>query len=859
MYERLVAEISGAWATVTLVDSEGVVLKCTPGREQVSRYLEEVGGSAPGFSFRESLAGTNSIGLVLMDRGIARVVGHEHFSDSWIVEDCVAAPVHDPFSGRIVGVLDLALRRTEAMALQEEVMVRSAALAIERRLLKGKSERERALLRAYTDAAHRARAGEENRVDLASPAMDSLSRADRLLLDEKALELIASGQRAAAEVPLSGGRVVTLVAEPVAEGLDGLAVEALLPAEPASAPVHPAGRQRLQWPAEEPSGPVSHALGARGSGPAPSAPAPGRDVSSPAARTAGEGASRWLQAVGEPSAGRSAVIARNRLQFLHEAGRRVGTTLDVIRTAEELTEVVTGHFADAATVDLHPAVLSGDDPVPSDPRVHRAAVSGQHDIPFYAVGDQVVFEPSTPQARCLACVCPVIEQDLTAADSWAAQDPERSARILDQGIHSLIVVPLTARDTVLGTASFYRAQGSAPFEDDDLSLASELATSAAVCIDNARRYTRERTAVLALQRRLLPEVLPEHTTLETAHRYLPAHAAVGGDWFDVIPLSGTRIAMVVGDVVGHGVHAAAAMGRLRTAVHNFSAFDLAPDELLTHLDNLVDQMVTSDQRDADVLIGTTCLYAVYDPTTRRCSLARAGHFPAALVLPDGTATFPELPANPPLGLGGLPFEAVDIDLPDDSQLVLYTDGLFPRQQLDVEASMEDLRRTLAHPGRSPEQTCRAVIERLPAPQSRTDDLTLLVARAHGLPSHHMAGWDDLPADPAIVPLIRAAATRRLNDWHLQDAVFATELIVTELLSNAIRHATGPIHLRLLRDRTLVCEVSDASNTSPHMRQAAGTDEGGRGLFLVAQLAQRWGTRYIPRGKVIWAEQAVPPP
>ncbi len=345
-----------------------------------------------------------------------------------------------------------------------------------------------------------------------------------------------------------------------------------------------------------------------------------------------------------------------------------------------------------------------------------------------------------------------------------------------------------------------------------------------------------------------------------AYRYLPAQAGVGGDWFDVIPLSGARVALVVGDVVGHGLHAAATMGRLRTAVHNFCSLDLSPDDLLTHLDDLVGRLDRGEGWAAEGtpdtgIVGATCLFAVYDPVSRRCTLTRAGHPLPAVVAPDGTVEFVDLPSCPPLGLGGLPFETVELELAEGSQLVLYTDGLVEDRHRDIDAGLDQLREVLARAGRPPEETCEAVLDAL-LPARPGDDVALLVARTHTLGADHVAQWE-LPSDPAVVSRSRAAVTDRLAAWGLDELAFTTELIASELVTNAIRHATGPVQLRLLRDRALICEVSDGSGTSPRLRRARSTDEGGRGLFLVAQLTERWGTRYTPNGKIIWTEQPLP--
>ncbi|MEV5341572.1 SpoIIE family protein phosphatase [Streptomyces sp. NPDC052676] len=552
-----------------------------------------------------------------------------------------------------------------------------------------------------------------------------------------------------------------------------------------------------------------------------------------------------------------AEVARERLDMLYAAGVGIGTSLDVTRTAQELTELAVPRFADFVTVDLFDAVLAGEQPE-AGLELRRTAFGGiRDDAPLYPVGRHIHFVPSSPQARSLRSGQAILEPRLNDAPGWQAQDLERTAQVLEYGIHSLITAPLRAGSLILGLANFWRSRQPEPFDAEDLELAEELVARAAVSIDNARRYTREHTMAVTLQRSLLPRSLPEQNALEVAYRYLPAQAGVGGDWFDVLPLSGARVALVVGDVVGHGLHAAATMGRLRTAVHNFTALDLAPDELLTLLDEMVARI---DQHEAEEggsapVTGATCLYAIYDPVARRCAIARAGHPPPALVLPDGRVEFPEVPAGPPLGLGGLPFETADLELAEGSRLVLYTDGLVEDRARDIDVGLGLLREALEQAGASPEDTCRAVVDaRLPTRPS--DDIALIVARTRALGADRVAAWD-VPADPAAVAAVRSSVTRRLAEWGLDELAFTTELILSELVTNAIRYGGAPIRVRMLRDRALICEVFDGSSTAPHLRYAGMTDEGGRGLFLVAQLAERWGTRYLPTGKVIWAEQPLP--
>ncbi|MEU5100512.1 SpoIIE family protein phosphatase [Streptomyces sp. NPDC020996] len=564
-----------------------------------------------------------------------------------------------------------------------------------------------------------------------------------------------------------------------------------------------------------------------------------------------------------------AEVARERLQSLYDAGLRIGTTLDVRRTAEELAEVAVTRFADIATVDLLDPVLCGEEASVTTAGItelRRTAVSGPDaEHPLYRVHDLIRFVPAHPFSTAMTEGRPVLIRDLSAAHGWQAQQPERARRILDHGIHSLLVVPLRARGVLLGVVDFWRAKGSPPFEDEDVSFAEELAARAAVCVDNARRYTREHAMAVTLQHSLLPRALPELSALDVAYRYLPAEAGVGGDWFDVIPLSGTRVALVVGDVVGHGLHAAATMGRLRTAVHNFAGLDMPVEELLGRMDELVAQIDAEEAAAADgrqaMITGATCQYAVYDPVTGRLAVATAGHPGPAVVRSDGTVDFPQLPVSPPLGLGaGLPVETAEFTVPEGSRLVLYTDGLIEDRTRDLDAGLEALRDALTGPDRTPEATCATVVESMLSDHPR-DDVALLVARTRRLGPEEVAEWD-VPRDPAAVAPVRAACVRRLTEWGLEQVVFTAELILSELITNAIRHATGRITVRLLRRvpkddsaaGTLIIEVSDGSSTSPRLRRAKVTDEGGRGLFLVARFAERWGTRYTPTGKVIWAEQ-----
>ncbi|MEU0599963.1 SpoIIE family protein phosphatase [Streptomyces sp. NPDC006393] len=565
--------------------------------------------------------------------------------------------------------------------------------------------------------------------------------------------------------------------------------------------------------------------------------------------------------------------ARERLALLSEAGTRIGTTLDVMRTGQELADLVVPRLADYVTVDLADSVPQGEEsparlgaPNRYIPAFHRAGVASIHEgIPesLWARGEAVFVPTSSPFTDVLTSGRSHLERVLdTSRGTWLDADPERLDKIREHRMHSLMIVPIHARGALLGVAVFVRMDDSAPFEAHDLSFAEELVARAALSLDNARRYVRERTASLALQRNLLPRRLTGGAAVEVASRYLPSdtHDGVGGDWFDVIPLSGARVALVVGDVVGHGINAAAAMGRLRAAVHTLANLDLPPDELLAHLDDTIWRLADEEadiQGRATTEAGATCLYAVYDPVTRCCAMARAGHPPPVVISAQGRVTIPDLPSGLPLGVGQASFESMELELPEGSVLALYTDGLIERRDEDIDAGMHRLGTLLAQPDRPLEELCSAVLDTLPT-RALLDDATLLLARTRSLSPAQVACWD-LPDEPSAVAHARALTTAQLTEWGLERVADTTELIVSELVTNAIRHGAAPITLRLIRHQVLVCEVTDASDTVPRLRHARVTDESGRGLFLVSQLSSRRGTRYSPAGKTVWAEQEVDTP
>ncbi|MCX4647611.1 SpoIIE family protein phosphatase [Streptomyces sp. NBC_01446] len=565
--------------------------------------------------------------------------------------------------------------------------------------------------------------------------------------------------------------------------------------------------------------------------------------------------------------------ARERLAILSEASTRIGSTLDVMRTGQELADLTVPLLADHALVDLVESVPFGVEPSAGTgtasgrtPLLRRAGLAsldmGVLELPW--VREEVIhLVPISPFATALRTGRSYLEPVLnTHAGPWVENDPVRAQKVRDSGIHSLMVVPIRARRSVLGLAVFGRSEEQTPFQEDDLLLAEELVTRAALSLDNALRYARERTTALTLQRDLLPHRVRGGAAVEVASRYVPADMdhGVGGDWFDVIELSGARVGLVVGDVVGHGINAAATMGRLRTAVRTLADLELPPDELLAHLDDTVRRLndADADDSDEDSVVSATCLYAVYNPITRQCTMARAGHPPPAIIDPQSQVTFPDLPAGAPLGLGlGLSaFESVELELPEGSVLAFYTDGLVESRDDDIDVGLHRLGAALSQSDRSLEDLCSEVMETVPA-QAHSDDVTLLLARTIALQPARVASWD-LPNERAAVRTARHLAARQLSEWGMGHLMTTVELIVSELVTNAIRHGRGPIRLRLIQHQVLTCEVSDTSTSHPRPQHPRTLDENGRGLFLIARLSRRWGSRCAGDGKIVWAEQDLPP-
>ncbi|MFF5341840.1 SpoIIE family protein phosphatase [Streptomyces althioticus] len=551
--------------------------------------------------------------------------------------------------------------------------------------------------------------------------------------------------------------------------------------------------------------------------------------------------------------------AADRLAVLGTVHRTVGSTLDVRATADALVDALVPDFADAASVDLLDDDPSGaappSGPLPTSVPLRRVAVAAPGSVePSRRTGDSRPYPFPTPYTQALSDAHARLVQ-LTPDAPWRATDPDGFAVLLGRKVQSMIVAPLTARDTVLGLLTLYRSRGDA-FEDADLDVARQAAATAAVHLDNARSYRREHTVASALQRRLQPGMTPRLSAVETAHVYLPESA--GGAWFDVIPLSGTRVALVVGDVAGHGIEAAATMGQLRVALRTLALQDLETDEVLTHLDEVAGQLTAVDSRGTHPYLAT-CAVTVYDPVSRQCTMTRAGHPAPVLVDPDGSPIRVDVPLGPPLGSeGGAAYVPTVVQLPPGCLVAHVTNGLLGAEEEgdgdgDADA-VHRLEHVLATPSRPLQELCDTAVYRMTP--SRHEDAVLLLARTEGLPSEQVGDWT-LPADTSVVGTARRLVGQQLAAWGLDDCAFTTEIIVSELVTNAILHGEGPVRLRLIHDEErLLSEVTDASSASPHLRHARAGDEGGRGLYIVMRLSARWGVRHGRRDKTIWSEQRV---
>ena len=562
-----------------------------------------------------------------------------------------------------------------------------------------------------------------------------------------------------------------------------------------------------------------------------------------------------------PSEGRFLDPAVMRHALLDGAFKRIGGALDIDQLAREFVNIAVPHFCNTAGLLILESLVAGEE-LPADSPdgsqlLRRLAVAyDDGDSSWDAVfptGEILRYPPGTPYTECMATGKPVrlkmgSDQAARIATSWLRRPV---AHLLANT--SMLLLPLAARDVTLGFVVCTRKDSYRAFDAYDTEIGMEFASRAAIFIDNARRYSRERATAVTLQRSLLPTGLSKPSSVEVRHRYLPGSKMieVGGDWYESIALPGARVALVVGDVAGHGVRAAVTMGRLRTAIHTLAMLELSPAETLQQLNELMGDLGAREPHFA------TCVYAVYDAVTGMLEVASAGHLPPLLVGPDGTNEFLSLTPAPPLGIGSGSVQSKFVPVTDGSLLVLYTDGLVENRTRDIDVGLRLLSEIFG-PGaaaRPLEDLCRATLAGVYSDQQR-DDIALLMARLSRISADNHVSWT-LPAELTSARRARGLIRRPLTRWNLADLIPVTELLVSELVTNSVRYAQGMIGLRLVLEGGLVVEVTDDSAALPRLRHPDEDDERGRGLQVISQFAQRWGARRTATGKVVWCEQALP--
>ncbi|WP_322734563.1 SpoIIE family protein phosphatase [Streptomyces ferrugineus] len=553
----------------------------------------------------------------------------------------------------------------------------------------------------------------------------------------------------------------------------------------------------------------------------------------------------------------------DRLRYLDAATRRIARGMNLDETLYELCRAAVPAFADTAFVHLYAPLPVGDE-TGSTPAVLRLHTMDQASRPHPGSGPPPTDTPTVqaPEsvrpaaggllAKLLQDGRPVLGNTpgIAPATAELLGSPHPAVPLGGR----LIVAPLHGRSQVLGSVVLVRAPDRPDFTGDDLLVASQLATHTALGLEKAMLYEREASIADTLQRTMLPPSLPAPPGVRLASRYLPSSrtAQVGGDWYDAIPLPGNRVALVIGDVMGHSMTSAAIMGQLRTSVQTLAGLDLPPDEVLHHLDEQAGRLGSEHT--------ATCLYAMYDPVLHRLLVSSAGHLPPVLLHPDGGTEVLHVPPGAPIGVGSGGFETVETNAPTGATLLLYTDGLVESRDSDVLTGVDRLcaRLRAAASAAAPlalEELCDEALGTL-GKGDRDDDIALLAARFEGILPETVAYWYMAPR-PQTAGQARRLTRRTLRQWGLESLLETTELMVSEVVANAVRFASRPITLRLLSTDVLRCEVGDDSPVVPRMRHARLSDEGGRGLFLVDQLSWRWGVTRVSTGKVVWFEQRLP--
>lgn len=418
--------------------------------------------------------------------------------------------------------------------------------------------------------------------------------------------------------------------------------------------------------------------------------------------------------------------------LLSRASARMAATLDMGQVARHLVAAVLADLADAVGIYVLEHLILGDDVSrPSgtqsvEARRIAVGVSGADLGDAFPVGEVVVFPPDSPYSRCVTT---------GTVQRFAELDADQRRRLRLAGDHEVmdrvtqltdfVLVPLRSSSTILGFALFARTAASGAFAGASIATASELALRAAQFLDNARAYERERAVTRALQAGLIPRTLDAVPGVELAHRSVPAGETnlVGGDWCDVVPLDEGRVALVVGDAMGHGSTAAAAMVQLRASARTLMMVGMDPADTLSWLSRISPTL--------GPVQFATCVCAVYDTRTRIATLSRAGHPPPLLAAPDGSTEVTETPAGLPMGLGATEYKSVQLHLPVGATLALYTDGLIESRHHDLQVGITALQARMPDSSTGVQEACQNIVDQFMT-RPNEDDLTLLLVRATDL-------------------------------------------------------------------------------------------------------------------------------
>jgi len=550
--------------------------------------------------------------------------------------------------------------------------------------------------------------------------------------------------------------------------------------------------------------------------------------------------------------------------LLRDSGPSDEDTLDFSDLAKKMTEQLVPAFCSAAEVLVLESLI-GDNELPAhgpeaDVPLRRLHVKHDKENPAwqaaFPVGEILRFPGGSPYARCIASGEPVLEGSITPE---AAKKLARLWRRKPVGAllsdTSMLVLPAISKGNVVGLFCCFRELGTRRFDRYDMEMAMDFAGRQAVFFDHATRYNREHATALTLQRAMLPTGLSYPSSIDVRHRYLPGSelVEVGGDWYESIRLPGARVALVIGDVAGHGVRAAVTMGRLRTAIQTLAMLELPPAATLQQLDELMQKIGEREPHFA------TCAYGVYDAVTGELELAVAGHLPPLLVHPDGTNEYLEVSPSPPIGIidDGI-VETTRHQIEDGSLFVLYTDGLVESRDRDISEGLDRLQVAFGEgaPEKDLEELCKTALDGVYSDAKR-DDIAVLIAKLRRIPEDHRISFK-LEPELSSVRQARSMIRDPLKRWGLEDLIPVAELLVSELVTNAIKYAKGETLLQLiLEPDSLVCEVHDSSPALPRVLQVDKDAENGRGLHVVSQLSARWGARRSAAGKVVWCEQPVP--